>query len=151
RYTGTLEGHGGPFWYYALALPAGCAPWCVFFALTAWHTLRGVWTWRATGVPRLCQPCGGAQARLTHAWHTGAAESAERPALQFLLCWIAVYFLFFSASRTKLPNYVLPLYPAVALLTGRFLDQWRRGEAAAPGWLVGGSLACLGLIGAGAA
>ena len=128
RYTGTLEGHGGPFWYYAVALPAGCAPWCAFFALTAWHTWRGV---RPRPAP--------------------AAGAPERPALQFLLCWIAVFFLFFSASGTKLPNYILPLYPAAALLTGRFLDRWRRGEATAPAWLVSASLACLGLIGVGAA
>jgi 4-amino-4-deoxy-L-arabinose transferase-like glycosyltransferase len=38
-----------------------------------------------------------------------------------------VYFVFFTVSRTKLPNYILPLYPAVALLLARFLERWRRG------------------------
>ena len=131
RFTGSLEGHAGPFYYYAVALLVGCAPWCVFFGPTAWYALRRLWREKTTT----------------------AASSAhdDQPAVQFLLCWMAVYFLFFSVSTTKLPNYILPLYPAAALLTGRFLDQWRRGEAKPPAWLIGAGLACLALIGVGAA
>lgn len=40
----------------------------------------------------------------------------------FLALWILVIFLFFSFSRTKLPTYIFPLYPALALLVSRFLD-----------------------------
>jgi 4-amino-4-deoxy-L-arabinose transferase-like glycosyltransferase len=71
------------------------------------------------------------------------------PALQFLICWIAVYFVFFSLSRTKLPNYILPLYPAVALLTAWFLQNWRRGELVVPRWLISLSLGCWALVGVG--
>ena len=77
--------------------------------------------------------------------------AGDRPAFQFLICWIAVYFVFFSASSTKLPNYILPLYPAVALLTARFLDRWRRGEVRPPAWLIASNLACLALIAVGLA
>ena len=37
---------------------------------------------------------------------------------RFLLIWIAVIFGFFSVSSSKLPAYVLPLVPALALLVG---------------------------------
>ncbi|MEL7484242.1 MAG: glycosyltransferase family 39 protein [Planctomycetota bacterium] len=37
----------------------------------------------------------------------------------FLACWIVPTWLFFEAYATKLPHYVLPTYPAIALLTAR--------------------------------
>ena len=37
---------------------------------------------------------------------------------QFLLAWFAWGFLFFSISRNKLPGYLLPLLPALAVLIG---------------------------------
>ena len=40
----------------------------------------------------------------------------EQPLRLFMLCWIGVYILFFSIARTQLPNYVLPLFPAAAML-----------------------------------
>ncbi|ACO04252.1 MULTISPECIES: glycosyltransferase family 39 protein [Persephonella] len=36
---------------------------------------------------------------------------------------VGVYTIFFSISGTKLPNYTVPLYPALAILTGYFLDN----------------------------
>lgn len=44
---------------------------------------------------------------------------------RFLLLWTAVVFLFFSASGSKLPSYILPVFPAVALLTGDALTRMR--------------------------
>jgi len=43
-----------------------------------------------------------------------------RPAL-FLLLWCATVLAFFSASDSKLASYILPLFPAAALLIGRQL------------------------------
>jgi len=37
---------------------------------------------------------------------------------RFLLIWCLFVFVFFSASGSKLPPYILPLFPALALLTG---------------------------------
>ena len=34
----------------------------------------------------------------------------------FLILWIALPFLFFSVSKSKLPHYILPIFPALALL-----------------------------------
>jgi 4-amino-4-deoxy-L-arabinose transferase-like glycosyltransferase len=58
-----------------------------------------------------------------------------------------VYAAFFTVAKTKLPNYILPLYPAVALLTARFLVHWWKGRVEVPAWAVHGSLVCLGLTG----
>jgi 4-amino-4-deoxy-L-arabinose transferase-like glycosyltransferase len=68
---------------------------------------------------------------------------------QFLLCWAAVWLVVFTVVRTKLPNYILPAYPALALLTASFLDDWRRGRLTLPSWMMPVSLACLALAGVG--
>lgn len=39
----------------------------------------------------------------------------------FLLLWIGLPLVFFSASNSKLPHYVLPLYPALAILSGQMI------------------------------
>lgn len=46
----------------------------------------------------------------------------------FLLLWVAVVFVFFSLGRNKLGVYILPLFPALALLTAETLR-----ESQAPG------------------
>jgi 4-amino-4-deoxy-L-arabinose transferase-like glycosyltransferase len=119
-----LENHHGSVLYYPFVLAAGLAPWSVFLGPTAWLA------WRS--VRRL-------------------ADEPVRPACRFLLCWLAVYFVFFSVVSTKLPNYILPLYPSAAVLTGYLLDRWRRGEVELPAWVVRTSLVCLALMGAGVA
>lgn len=40
---------------------------------------------------------------------------------RFLFVWAAVILGFFSASSSKLPSYILPMAPALAMLTGVFL------------------------------
>lgn len=39
-------------------------------------------------------------------------------AVAFLVVWFLVIFLFFSVARSKLPTYVLPMFPAIACLVG---------------------------------
>jgi 4-amino-4-deoxy-L-arabinose transferase-like glycosyltransferase len=41
----------------------------------------------------------------------------------FLVIWAGVVFLFFSASGSKLAPYILPIFPAAALLVGRSLAR----------------------------
>jgi 4-amino-4-deoxy-L-arabinose transferase-like glycosyltransferase len=41
----------------------------------------------------------------------------------FLALWAILPFIFFSLSKSKLPQYILPMYPALALLMGRFLAE----------------------------
>src|SRR5712691_3837058 len=40
---------------------------------------------------------------------------------RFLFLWCAVVFAFFSASSSKLGSYILPMFPALALLVGHYL------------------------------
>ncbi len=132
-----MENHRGPFYYYVLVLFAGLTPWSVFLGSTGWHfwkRLRG-----GTGVT----PVQAGDRR------DPCPTGDSRAAAQFLLCWLAVWFVFFTVVRTKLPNYILPAYPAVALLMASFLDDWRRGRVTLPAWVMPTSLTCLALIGVG--
>jgi 4-amino-4-deoxy-L-arabinose transferase-like glycosyltransferase len=40
-----------------------------------------------------------------------------------LVCWCVVIFAFFSVSRSKLPGYIIPIFPALAMLIGARLDH----------------------------
>lgn len=44
---------------------------------------------------------------------------------RFLMAWILFVFVFFSASSSKLPSYILPIFPALALLMGEYLSRIR--------------------------
>jgi 4-amino-4-deoxy-L-arabinose transferase-like glycosyltransferase len=41
-----------------------------------------------------------------------------------LSCWFLVIFVFFSISHSKLPGYIIPVFPAIALLIGKRLDHF---------------------------
>ncbi|MQY50539.1 phospholipid carrier-dependent glycosyltransferase [Rhodocyclus tenuis] len=45
---------------------------------------------------------------------------------RFLVVWAWVILLFFSASSSKLPSYILPMVPALAMLTGVWLARVER-------------------------
>ena len=51
-----------------------------------------------------------------HTWR----ERAE-PAVRFLMCWIIPTWIIFEFVATKLPHYVLPTYPAIAILAAAAL------------------------------
>jgi len=42
---------------------------------------------------------------------------------RLLLAWCVAIFLFFSASGSKLPSYILPIFPALALLVAQHLQR----------------------------
>ncbi len=86
RFTGALQGHHGFPGLYILSPLLGWFPWTGLLAAILWF---GSWRLKAL---------------------------RKEPVRLFLLCWIAVYIVFFSIARTQLPNYVLPLFPAAAIL-----------------------------------
>lgn len=51
-----------------------------------------------------------------------ALKRDERGNKKFLLVWFITVFLFFTLSKGKKDNYLLPLYPAAALLVGALWD-----------------------------
>jgi len=66
------------------------------------------------------------------AW--GERRHPQGDRLVFLLAWAAFIFLFFSASHSKLVPYILPVFPPLALLTGKmFSDSMDREQQRAFG------------------
>lgn len=57
----------------------------------------------------------------------------------FLFIWILVFFIFFSLARTKLPTYIFPIFPALAIIIARFwelnltTDSFGKGEGISGG------------------
>ena len=94
-FTQVFSGHRGPFWYHVPAILIGFFPWSVFMGPTIID-----WTRRI---------------RRAHPW---------RPGYLLLACWSAVFFIFWSICKTKLPHYLLPIYPALALATAAFVHHW---------------------------
>ncbi len=41
----------------------------------------------------------------------------------FLLSWILIVFILFQTAHSKLVSYILPLFPALALLTAHYIDE----------------------------
>jgi len=77
-------------------------------------------------------------------------DRGRDPRRVYTLLWLIVPLVFFSLSRSKLPQYILPLMPAVALLLA---SRWARGASpprrtaavAAAGWgLFGVAMAVAG-------
>ena len=60
----------------------------------------------------------------------------REPGTRFLLAWIIPAWIVFEIVITKLPHYVLPLYPAIAILTAGALDS---GVLSRNRWLVRGT------------
>ncbi len=107
RATTAMEGHRGPMLlFYPAAILVGFFPWSLF-ALPVILDVRRL----------LAQP-------------------RSSRAVTFLLGWTAFVVLLFSVARTKLPSYVTPAYPALAILTANFLVRWSRNESSvARGWM----------------
>jgi 4-amino-4-deoxy-L-arabinose transferase-like glycosyltransferase len=103
--------------------------WWLFFALSAvgsvpWLGMLGQSLW--LGVKR---------------------EAGEfRPRLM-LLVWIVFIVLFFTKSNSKLPGYILPIFPALALLVGLYLEVGtRRSRMIAAGMMSAVGVALLVVV-----
>jgi 4-amino-4-deoxy-L-arabinose transferase-like glycosyltransferase len=62
-------------------------------------------------------------------------RARREPGAQFLLAWLVPCWIVFELVLTKLPHYVLPLYPAIAILTSGALER----RVLSRGWLVRGA------------
>ena len=54
---------------------------------------------------------------------SGILSRRREPAIQFLLAWLVPSWIVFELAVTKLPHYVLPLYPAVAILFAMTIER----------------------------
>jgi 4-amino-4-deoxy-L-arabinose transferase-like glycosyltransferase len=63
-------------------------------------------------------------------------RARREPGAQFLLAWLVPSWIVFEIVITKLPHYVLPLYPAIAIL---IIGALERGVLSRTPWIVRGS------------
>ena len=74
----------------------------------------------------------------------------ERGTLLLLGLWVLFVFVFFSVSGSSLPAYILPIFPALALLGGAWLAAGERHVAlaaqAAVGVLAGAAMSLAGFL-----
>lgn len=109
RFNAAMEGHTGPIIYHFVVILVAFAPWSIFLGPTLWFTF------------------------------SKRSENSEKLwGQRLLLCWIGVWFVVFSVAATKLPNYVLPTYPPLAMLTGAFLVRWWKLSTNESGWQMPG-------------
>jgi 4-amino-4-deoxy-L-arabinose transferase-like glycosyltransferase len=92
RFLTPVFAHEQPWWYFSGVLVVGLLP------------------WTAALVPAVRQ-----------AWRGAGARGAGDGAALLALCWAVVPFVFFSVSRSKLPGYILPMFPPLAQLVAQTL------------------------------
>ncbi len=117
RYATDAAHRDAPFWFLAAVFTLGFLPWTALLP-----------------------------SALSRLGRFRLADLRRAPDDLFLFLWVAVLVAFFSASRSKLPPYVLPAMPAAAMLVGRAVAR----EGFAGGRLLP-VLALLFTVGAGAA
>ena len=107
RFLRPMEGHGFSVFFYIPVLFFGFFPWSGFLPAALHQTVKGYRQW-AIGNRE-----DGPSYRPSPIAH-------RLPALQelelFAAIWLVAVFLFFTASATRLPHYIGPLYPAAAIL-----------------------------------
>ncbi|HLZ05168.1 MAG TPA: glycosyltransferase family 39 protein [Bradyrhizobium sp.] len=62
-------------------------------------------------------------------------RARREPGAQYLLAWLVPSWIVFELVLTKLPHYVLPLYPAIAILTAGVLER----RVLSRSWLIRGA------------
>ena len=92
RFTGDYAQHVAPFYYYLVKFPGQFMPWALFLPLT-----------------------------VVLLYKNGQISKKQNPSL-FLLCWLLVPFILLSVAAGKRGLYLLPLYPAAAILVGHAIS-----------------------------
>src|SRR5271157_4536987 len=105
RFSHDVYHHRQPFWFYLPVFLLAMMPWTLALILAVAERVRLIWS-------------EGKQ----------AFSSPEDSWPLFLLIWMLVPILFFSASQSKLPGYILPAVPAGALLVAEYLAAHRSEE-----------------------
>lgn len=105
RFSRDLYHHRQPFWFYLPVFLLATMPWTFMLILAVGERVRLIWSKQKEAL---------------------ASFGPEDSWGLFLLIWMFVPILFFSASQSKLPGYILPAVPAAALLVAEYLAT-RRG------------------------
>lgn len=83
------------WWFYFPIVLAGFLPWTLFIAGMLISNTQAIW-----------KQCHQEDKKL------------------YLLLWVLLIFTFFSIPHSKTLGYILPIFPALALLVGQYLDQY---------------------------
>ncbi|MEI6240986.1 MAG: glycosyltransferase family 39 protein [Planctomycetia bacterium] len=105
RFAAPMEGHAGSLFYYPCVVAIGLFPWSIVLVAMVAHAATSLH-------PRSNHP--------------------NRPGVALLACWAATWIGAFSCAGTKLPGYIWPAYPALALATALFLVDWSSGVVSFP-------------------
>ena len=98
RFAAPMEGHSGSLLYYPFIMAIGLFPWSLVLLAVPLHSWF-VWRW-------------------------APADDERRRALAFAGSWAITWIGAFSLAGTKLPGYIWPAYPALALATAIYLTDW---------------------------
>lgn len=71
-----------------------------------------------------------------------AIASRREPAMRFLLAWAGAAWLLFEIVPTKLPHYILPVYPALAILCAVAVEKGSEPKRSPSGWQIAGIVQC---------
>jgi 4-amino-4-deoxy-L-arabinose transferase-like glycosyltransferase len=118
--------HVQPFWYYLVVIILAMMPWTV---IAGRAVVDGILTSVAEWRLRRLNPRRRAPNRPGDAFP------------EFLVLWALIPIIFFTFSRSKLPGYILPSVPPLAILTGDYLFR-RRGPGLNRWVLLGHAVLC---------
>jgi len=105
RFGGGKLGHEQPFYFYPIVIILGIFPW-MFYMISAFIKY----------IPETFKQFK--ELKFTNLAVFKDADNSLKVIL-FSFVWFFVILLFFSASSAKMLTYILPLFPALALLTGK--------------------------------
>jgi 4-amino-4-deoxy-L-arabinose transferase-like glycosyltransferase len=118
--------HVQPFWYYLPVIILAMMPWTV---IAGRALVDGILTSVAEWRLRRLNPRRRAPNRPGDAFP------------EFLVLWALIPIVFFTFSQSKLPGYILPSIPPLAILTGDYLFR-RRGQGLNRWVLLGHAVLC---------
>jgi 4-amino-4-deoxy-L-arabinose transferase-like glycosyltransferase len=115
RYTSNKYHHPGPVYFFVAIIFIGSLPWIAFFLAGLKSSLMALWHKKLLFAGPYPEPNNN---------NSDKVHNLRLPRLQLLaLLWLAIPLAFFSFSNSKLPGYILPVFPAVALFAGQTIAQ----------------------------
>ncbi|HMF64292.1 MAG TPA: glycosyltransferase family 39 protein [Edaphobacter sp.] len=119
RFATNRYQHHQPFWYYLAVLFIGLMPWTVIAIRALVDSIDvSIAEWKVRHNPQ------------RYLGHSRAGDAFP----EFLILWALFPIAFFSFSGSKLPGYILPSIPPIAILAADYLNRVRRDGL--PRWLL---------------
>ncbi|MBN1520943.1 MAG: glycosyltransferase family 39 protein [Candidatus Aureabacteria bacterium] len=97
RFLTSEHGRAEPFYYFFVILLVGFLPWVIYLVPSAMRYLK--------------------------VFPASSLKKSENQPFFFLFLWAVMIVGFFSLSGSKLPAYILPIYPAMAIMAGKIMED----------------------------